>query len=487
MKQKISLVVFILLALLFPATNFLSAQVAAPPTGPLVTSINPSSGEQGKLLGLTISGENFQKGATVSFNPTDGIFINSINFISATEIIINITIAGSAPLSPRDVIITNPNQLTGTYKEGFTVKPASDATPPPILGLTATDAMDGKTDLAWIKSDVGDFSYYAIYWSETDFSNVSDLVPAAKISDQATTTYQATGLTDGTKYYFAVTAVDQNSNEDKNVLTVSATPTPSTVPPVTIPFPTAPAVNVTPVPSAPAETEKPTGEVFPADLIPIIIIVALAALGGLIYSLKKRPLKKSPEENKTEIKKEKSFRFLNAKSKLKKLEINLGAEKIDLIREIINLWKTPSETKTQLETILGVLPPEYETAGIPIDSALQIFDTQKDTLQKIIGGPSLAKELNALEYAITIEPISGVDIEWQIAEVSLGGLQPTSKYEIKKQGDDFTYTKNVRVLKTDEAWKKYANDQAPDSADLKKIVQVHLGDLGEQEKKYKNL
>lgn len=493
MKQKIFLVSFILLALLFPAADFVSAQVAAPPqtpAGPLLTSVNPSSGEQGQTLELIISGQNFQNGARVSFNPAEGISVISTEFITAAEIRVNITIASDAPLLSRDVIITNPNQPTGTFKQGFTVRPAADrAPPPPIIGLTATDALDGKIDLTWIPSSAEDFNYYALYWNETVFINVTGLTPAAKISDRATETYQVTGLQDGTKYYFAVTAVDKSGNEDKNVLTVSAIPTPSTVPPVTIPLPTAPAVNETPAPAAPRETEKPTPGGLPADLTPFIVLVALAALGGLIYSIKKYQSKKSLEDKKAEIKREESFRFLNKNCKLTKLEIAVGAEKtVDLVHEILNLWKSPGEIKTKLETILGAPPFEHPAKGLSVDLALKLCDTSKDVLEKILGGPIPAKELKTLEYTIAIEPVSGVDIEWQIAEVSLGeGLQLTNKYKIKKQGDDFTYAKNVKVMKTDETWKNYADDQAPEFADLKKIIQVHLDELGRQEEKYKHL
>ena len=469
--KKITL---ILCAIILITPIFAFAQVAAPPTGPLVTGISPSSGEQGQTLGLTISGQNFQNGAQVSFNPADGISIISTQFITVTEIRTNISISADAPLLARDVIVTNPQQPTGTFLQGFTVMPASDTTPPPpIIGLTATDALDGKIDLAWIKSDVADFGRYAIYLEETEFVNVTGITPLATISNQITTTFQATELTNGTKYFFAVTAIDTSGNEDKNVLPVSAIPTISTVPPVTIPFPTSPDANVTPAPAVPAQMEKTSGEATPLGLISIIIIAALAALSGAIYSVFKNKSKKISKDKKTEIKKEEELRFLNKNSKLVKLEImSSDGRAVDLIKEIINLIAPNSS------------PPEN---GIPLDLALKTLDMQKDVLLKTLGKiPS--KEKNLLEYSIAIAPVSGADIEWQMAEVSLGGgLQPNGKYEIKKQGDNFTYEKNIRVMKTDEAWKKYADPLVPDLVNLKMILQIHLDDLGQQEKKFKKL
>lgn len=468
--KKIS---FLLCFLFFLVPTFLSAQVAAPPTGPLINSITPSSGEQGQNITLTISGQNFLNGAQVSFNPADGISTNSTNFVTTVQIRVNITIAADAPLSARDVIIITPQQPTGTFLQGFTVMRAPDKTPPPpILGLTATDALDGKIDLAWTKSEAADFDHYAIYWDETEFTNVTDLAPAATVLEQTTLTFQATGLTNGTTYYFAVTAVDNAGNEDKNVLAVSATPTQSSVPPVTIPFPTEPAINAIPAPTAPAIAEKKVGEIFPVGLITTIVVLILAGLGGLIYSILKKKIKKPSKEMDTdkEIEKEEELRFLNENSKLTKLEIVLGGEKIvDLVREIINF------------------SPEYKDTGVPINLAIQFFDTKKELLQKTLGDRAPTAASDTLEYAISISPVSGVDLEWQIAEVSLGGIQPGGGYKIKKQGNDFTYEKKVKVVKTDAAWKNYADDAAPDSVDLKKILKIHFDDLGQQEERARHL
>lgn len=421
---------------------------------------------------LFIYGENFQNGALVSFSPAEGISLNSINFVTATEIKINITIANDAPILIRDVIVTNPNQITGTFKQGFAI---NNTTPPPLLGLTATDALDGKIDLAWVESDVGDFAYYAIYWNEIEFTNLTGVSPNWTISDQTTVAFQVRDLTNGTKYYFAVNSVDRNGNENKSVLPVNATPTPSSVPSVTVPFPTAPATNSTPTSTAPTTTEKKVGEALPADLTAAIIVLILAALGGLIYSiLKKRPKKISKNRDlEKEIEKEEELRFLNENSKLTKLEITAGDGKnVDLVQEMVKL------------NLPGF--PIVENA-FAIDTALKIFDIKKDEFQKTLGGPIPIAGTDILEYMIFIKPVSGATIERELGEVSLGGIQPGGGYKIKKRGDNFTYEKNVKVKKSDESWKKYADDARPEFADLKKIIKFHLDDLERQAEKYKNL
>jgi len=52
------------------------------------------------------------------------------------------------------------------------------------------------------------------------------MAPVQQIKDIATCKYQVTGLEDGIRYYFAVTAVDKSGSEGVQVASVSATPAP---------------------------------------------------------------------------------------------------------------------------------------------------------------------------------------------------------------------------------------------------------------------
>ncbi len=69
-------------------------------------------------------------------------------------------------------------------------------TPPTtITGLIATDASyirQGQIDLVWSPSDAKDFAYYAIYASETEITDVTDLFPVGRINDKADVTYRTT-------------------------------------------------------------------------------------------------------------------------------------------------------------------------------------------------------------------------------------------------------------------------------------------------------
>jgi hypothetical protein len=92
--------------------------IPAPPT---VTTVSPNSGVQGQTLDVIITGVNFTGATAVSFGA--GITVNRFTVYSATQITVNITIAGDATLGTRDVSVTTPGG-TGTLTGGFTVNPA---------------------------------------------------------------------------------------------------------------------------------------------------------------------------------------------------------------------------------------------------------------------------------------------------------------------------------------------------------------------------
>lgn len=111
-----------------------------------------------------------------------------------------------------------------------TLPPAETITPPPtppsvITGLVACDAYDGRVNLWWDKSAAEDFDHYNVYVSKAKMDDITGVTAICQIKDIASSIYQVTGLEDGTKYYFAVTAVDKGGNENTLVASVSVTPT----------------------------------------------------------------------------------------------------------------------------------------------------------------------------------------------------------------------------------------------------------------------
>ena len=80
---------------------------------PRATSISPSSGTQLGATSVTITGSNFQSGATVTFGDSTAtsVVVVSSNAITATT--------PSHPAGIGDVIVTNTNGLSDTLKNGF--------------------------------------------------------------------------------------------------------------------------------------------------------------------------------------------------------------------------------------------------------------------------------------------------------------------------------------------------------------------------------
>lgn len=99
------------------------------PDVPFIGAITPAIGSVGTTLNVTISGTNFQSGATAAFGA--GITVNSTIVNSATELIADITIAAAATLGSRDVTVSNPGGQSATRSGGFRVLP-----PPPTLTLS---------------------------------------------------------------------------------------------------------------------------------------------------------------------------------------------------------------------------------------------------------------------------------------------------------------------------------------------------------------
>ena len=118
-----------------------------------------------------------------------------------------------------------PSQPTAPVTPTPTPTPTPDTTPPSaITGLVVNDAYDGRVNLWWERSTAVDFARYDIYVSKTEIADTGGMTPVQQITDIATCTYQATGLEEGTEYYFAVTAVEEVGGET-HAATTSVTPT----------------------------------------------------------------------------------------------------------------------------------------------------------------------------------------------------------------------------------------------------------------------
>lgn len=105
---------------------------------------------------------------------------------------------------------------------------APDTTPPAApTGLGAT-AGDGQVSLDWADNGEPDLDGYDVYRSTTSGGSYSQLTG----SSLANSDYLDTSVTNGTTYFYVVTASDQTGNESGNSAEASATPFHPPTPPV---------------------------------------------------------------------------------------------------------------------------------------------------------------------------------------------------------------------------------------------------------------
>ena len=81
--------------------------------------ISPDNASPGDRLTVTISGSNFQHGATADFGQR--ITVQDVMFIDSGHLEVQIKVHRRATLGLRDVTVTNPDDQSGTKADGFTV------------------------------------------------------------------------------------------------------------------------------------------------------------------------------------------------------------------------------------------------------------------------------------------------------------------------------------------------------------------------------
>ena len=94
--------------------------LSAPPT---VSAVSPQQALRGQTLSVTVTGSNFQSGATVSFGA--GTSVTATNVGSPTSLTATVVIAANAAFGARDVTVSNPDGVSATLAGGFTITPAA--------------------------------------------------------------------------------------------------------------------------------------------------------------------------------------------------------------------------------------------------------------------------------------------------------------------------------------------------------------------------
>jgi len=92
-------------------------------TEPSIDNVTPATGVQGETIGMTIdaSNTNFGPTSTLSFNPSDGITVNSATPNGPNQMNANITLSDLAGVGPRSVNVLTPGETPQALTAGFIV------------------------------------------------------------------------------------------------------------------------------------------------------------------------------------------------------------------------------------------------------------------------------------------------------------------------------------------------------------------------------
>jgi Quinohemoprotein amine dehydrogenase, alpha subunit domain III len=106
------------------ATGIGAVQVVAPPSGPTVLSVTPSTVVAGSTRNVTISGglTHFAAGASVA-NLGAGVTVNSVTVNSPTSAVGNVTVAPGATIGFRDATVQTGGELAGEAVPGRSWSP----------------------------------------------------------------------------------------------------------------------------------------------------------------------------------------------------------------------------------------------------------------------------------------------------------------------------------------------------------------------------
>jgi hypothetical protein len=121
------------------------AVASAAPSGPVVTSITPSSGVNTGTVHITdLSGSGFQSGATVKLTKSgeDDIEASGETVVSPSQITCDVDLTG-ATTGAWDVVVTNPDAQSDRLSGGFTVN--ADPSAPSVTSITPSTGVNTGT------------------------------------------------------------------------------------------------------------------------------------------------------------------------------------------------------------------------------------------------------------------------------------------------------------------------------------------------------
>ena len=181
---------------------------------PTVSSLTPATLAQGApSQNVTINGTGFASGASVSFSGT-GITVNSVSFVSSTQMTATVTVGASATTGARGVTVTNPDGSSGSAQGVFTVNagPTVGSVSPAALAQGATSQNVTINGTGFASGASVSFSGTGITVNSISFVSPTQLTASVTMAASA-----ATGARDVT-----VTNLDGGSGTGTGVFSVTS-------------------------------------------------------------------------------------------------------------------------------------------------------------------------------------------------------------------------------------------------------------------------
>jgi hypothetical protein len=109
---------------------------AVAPAGPTVSAVVPPNGTTSGGTPVTITGSGFVSGATAAFiDLTGSVSLTSVSFVNSGQLT---AVAPAHAAGVMDVVVFNPDDATGTLRNGYTYSSVPPPPPPPPVSAATT-------------------------------------------------------------------------------------------------------------------------------------------------------------------------------------------------------------------------------------------------------------------------------------------------------------------------------------------------------------
>lgn len=181
------------------ASNGVAFTVGGGTSGPTVSTVSPSEGVNTASLAITVGGSGFTQGCTLALRRSGSADIpaTGVSFVSSSQVQGTVNINGAAE-GQWDVVLTNPDGLSGTLSGGFTVKSSDPGSGDTYEPNDSADTAYGPLESAR--------AYSSYIWEEGDL----DFYRVELAGDEPELAVDLTSVPDGCDYDLYVYDGDMN-------------------------------------------------------------------------------------------------------------------------------------------------------------------------------------------------------------------------------------------------------------------------------------